>query len=79
MTKSVYSFIRTELRTLQNMCEGDNELFLNQLANMIGKRDAEIEKLKMQISNDSWITNPDRQGGGGGWTADELDSNRGWK
>jgi len=78
MTKSVYSFIRTELRTLQNMCEGDNELFLNQLANMIGKRDAEIEKLKTQISNDRWITNPDRQGGGG-WTADELDSNRGWK
>lgn len=78
MTKSVYSFIRTELRTLQNMCEGDNELFLNYLADMIGKRDAEIEKLKKQISDDSWITNPDRQGGGG-WTADELDPNRGWK
>jgi hypothetical protein len=29
-------------------------------------------------NNDSWITNPDRMGGGG-WSAEELDPNRGWK
>jgi hypothetical protein len=28
-------------------------------------------------NNDSWITNPDRMGGG--WSAEELDPNRGWK
>ena len=78
MTSSKYSFIRTELRTLQNMCEGDNELFLDNLSVMLGMKEEQIEKLKNQISNDSWITNPDRMGGGG-WTAEELDPNRGWK
>lgn len=92
MTKSIYSFERSELRTLQNMCEGDNEKFLNFLADMVGSQDEKIEELKrklgmaehrvrvleQQISDDSWITNPDRQGGGG-WTEDELDPNRGWK
>ena len=34
--KSVYGFERTELRTLQNTCNGDNELFLNLLADMVG-------------------------------------------
>jgi hypothetical protein len=51
MTLSKYSFYRTELRVLQNMCEGDNELFLNQLADTIGKRDEEIQNLKTQISD----------------------------
>jgi hypothetical protein len=37
-----------------------------------------IRQLEQQASDDSWITNPDRMGGGG-WTADELDPNRGWK
>ncbi len=49
MTRSKYAFERTELRALQIMCEGDNELFLNQLADMIGRRDEEIEKLETQI------------------------------
>ena len=49
MTQSKYSFERTELRVIQNMCAGDNELFLNQLADMIGQRDEEIKKLKTQI------------------------------
>jgi hypothetical protein len=39
---------------------------------------ADVEVCAKQASDDSWITNPDRQGGGG-WTADELDPNRGWK
>ena len=34
-------------------------------------------KCVTQASDDSWITNPDRMGGGG-WTAEELDPNRGW-
>ena len=38
----------------------------------------DVEQCAKQASDDSWITNPDRQGGGG-WTADELDPNRGWK
>jgi vacuolar-type H+-ATPase subunit I/STV1 len=37
-----------------------------------------VRQLKQQASDDSWITNPDRMGGGG-WTAEELDPNRGWK
>ncbi len=77
MTISKYSFIRSELRVLQNMCEGDNEEFLNQLADMIGNRDEQIKQLKQQAADDSWITNPDRMGGG--WSAEELDPNRGWK
>ena len=91
MTQSKYSFERTELRTIQNMCDGDNEKFLNMLADMIGQRDEKIEtlredldmvsgsvrQLQQQISDDSWITNPDRMGGS--FTAEELDPNRGWK
>jgi len=38
----------------------------------------DVEVCCKQASDDSWITNPDRMGGGG-WTADELDPNRGWK
>jgi hypothetical protein len=38
----------------------------------------DVEVCCKQASDDSWITNPDRQGGGG-WTAEELDPNRGWK
>jgi hypothetical protein len=38
----------------------------------------DVEQCAKQASDDSWITNPDRMGGGG-WTADELDPNRGWK
>lgn len=78
MTLSKYAFERTELRTIQNMCGGDNEKFLNLLADMIGKRDEKIRQLEQQASDDSWIANPDRMGGGG-WTAEELDPDRGWK
>lgn len=77
MTQSIYTFERTELRVLQNQCEGDNELFLNLLANMIGKRDRTIQQLKSQIDCASWSNNPDRMGGS--WTAEELDPNRGWQ
>jgi hypothetical protein len=38
----------------------------------------DVEVCAKKESDDSWITNPDRMGGGG-WTADELDPNRGWK
>ena len=38
----------------------------------------DVEQCVKQASDDSWITNPDRMGGGG-WTAEELDPNRGWK
>lgn len=38
----------------------------------------DLEVCAKQASDDSWITNPDRMGGGG-WTQDELDPNRGWK
>jgi hypothetical protein len=38
----------------------------------------DVEVCVKQASDDTWITNPDRMGGGG-WTADELDPNRGWK
>ena len=38
----------------------------------------DVEQCAKQASDDSWITNPDRMGGGG-WTQDELNPNRGWK
>lgn len=90
MTLSKYSFERSELRTLQNMCEGDNEKFLNYLADIVGGRDEKIEELttrlhmaehrvrvlEQQTSDDSWITNPDRMGGC--YSEDEL-RNEGWK
>ena len=38
----------------------------------------DVEQCVKKASDDSWITNPDRMGGGG-WTAEELDPNRGWK
>jgi hypothetical protein len=38
----------------------------------------DVERCAKQSSDDSWITNPDRMGGGG-WTEEELDPNRGWK
>ncbi len=38
----------------------------------------DVEQCVKQASDDSWITNPDRMGGGG-WSAEELDPNRGWK
>lgn len=38
----------------------------------------QFEKLKKENSDMGWELNPDRSGGGG-WTAEELDPNRGWK
>jgi hypothetical protein len=38
----------------------------------------DVEQCVKQAADDSWITNPDRMGGGG-WSAEELDPNRGWK
>lgn len=49
MAQSKYSFIRTELRVLQDMCDGDNEKFLNLLADMIGERDDKIETLTDEL------------------------------
>lgn len=37
----------------------------------------DVEQCCKQTTADSWALNPDRMGGGG-WTADELDPNRGW-
>jgi len=63
MTESIYSFERTELRVLQAQCGDDNELFLNLVADMIGKREQKIRELEARISYDSWTNNPDRMGG----------------
>lgn len=46
---SKYSFIRTELRVLQNTCDGDNEKFLNLLADSIGKLEEKVEALKTEL------------------------------
>ena len=44
----------------------------------LSETNGRVRQLERQASDSSWITNPDRQGGGG-WTQDELDPNRGWK
>ncbi len=49
MTQSIYSFERTELRVLQMQTEGDNEKFLNQLADIIGKLTQERDQLKYDL------------------------------
>lgn len=49
MTKSIYSFERTELRTLQNMCDGDNEKFLNMLADIVGNLTKERDALHRSL------------------------------
>jgi len=55
-------------------CEFDHEVLKADLKEANGR----VRQLKQQASDDSWITNPDRMGGGG-WTEEELDPNRGWK
>lgn len=49
MTKSIYSFERTELRTLQNTCK-DNEEFLNALADLVGNLTKERDNLKISVN-----------------------------
>ena len=41
-----YSFYRTEIRTMQNSCDGDNEKFLHMLANLVGNLSEQVDKLK---------------------------------
>ncbi len=43
---SIYSFERSELRVMQIMCEGDNEKFLNMLADLVGGQAEQIRRLK---------------------------------
>ena len=50
------------------------EININELRRIL----QDVEQCAKQASDESWITNPDRMGGGG-WTAEELDPNRGWK
>jgi UDP-N-acetyl-D-mannosaminuronate dehydrogenase len=38
----------------------------------------DVEQCVEQAADHSWMINPDRMGGGG-YSADELDPNRGWK
>ena len=38
----------------------------------------DVEQCLEKAVSDSWASNPDRSGGGG-WSDDELDPNRGWK
>lgn len=49
--KSIYSFERCELRTLQSLCESDNEKFLNYIADMIGKLSHERDELRTDLHN----------------------------
>ena len=49
-----YTFERTELRTIQNMCGDDTELFLTTVASMIGHRDEQIKDLKDRIAYLTW-------------------------
>ena len=91
MANSKYIFERTELRTLQNTCNGDNEKFLNLLADLVGTKSEKIEqlthdlgmaehkirKLDNQLTDSSWVTNPDRMGGA--FTDQEIADSTAWK
>ena len=50
------------------------EININELKRIL----EDVEQCAKQAADDSWVTNPDRMGGGG-WSAEELDPNRGWK
>ena len=50
------------------------EININELKRIL----QDVEQCVKKESDDSWITNPDRSGGGG-YSAEELDPNRGWK
>lgn len=41
-----YLFYRTEIRAMQNSCDGDNEKFLHMLANLVGNMSEQVDKLK---------------------------------
>lgn len=62
MTQSKYSFERTELRVLQNTCEGDNEKFLNLVADIIGRQDEKIRELEDRATQLSLELNLSRTG-----------------
>lgn len=62
MTQSKYSFERTELRVLQNSCEGDNEKFLNLVADIIGRQDEKIRELEDRATQLSLELNLSRTG-----------------
>lgn len=63
-------------RILQDVesCVEEVEVLKEDLSEANGR----VRQLEQQASDDSWITNPDRMGGGG-WTQEEMDPNRGWK
>ena len=73
MTQSKYSFVRSELRVLQNTCEGDNEKFLNFLADNIGQQDEKIKELKNKLAMAEH-----RVRSGGQFTQDEIDNAGRW-
>ena len=62
MTQSKYSFERTELRVLQNTCDGDNEKFLNLVADIIGHQDEKIRDLEDRATQLSLELNLSRTG-----------------
>ena len=62
MTQSKYSFERTELRVLQSTCEGDNEKFLNLVADNISHQDEKIRELEDRATQLSLELNLSRTG-----------------
>lgn len=76
---------------MQNMCAGDNEKFLNLLADVIGKNSEKISQLEHdlgiaedtirrldeEVSDASWATNPDRSGGA--FTDQEIEDSTTWR
>ncbi len=73
-------FLKVNIKELQKIL-GDVEQCVEEfeaLKDDLRETNGRVRQLERQASDSSWITNPDRQGGGG-WTQDELDPNRGWK
>lgn len=88
MANADVGFYQTELRVLQNNCNGDNEKFLNLLAEIVSNDKNKIEKLEHKLglaqerlrkvrSDTSWERNPDRMGGA--FTDQEIQDSTGWK
>jgi hypothetical protein len=73
MLQKQYTLPQVEARALSVTMEF-LEINIDELKRIL----KDVEQCAKQASDDSWITNPDRMGGGG-WTQDELDPNRGWK
>lgn len=68
-----FDFTNTADRIHRSTVTGFLEINIKELRRLL----ADVERCVNKENDESWVSNPDRQGGS--FTAEELDPNRGWK